>query len=49
MHLGGDFTRKGERVEPGVPGVLPALEGASPGRLPIGWTWPAGWSIAATR
>ena len=31
VHLGGDFTRKGERVEPGVPAVLPALEGASPG------------------
>jgi hypothetical protein len=29
--LGGDFTRKGERVEPGVPAVLPALEDPSPG------------------
>jgi mono/diheme cytochrome c family protein len=31
VHLGGDFTRKGERVEPGVPGVLPPLEDASAG------------------
>jgi len=31
VHLGGDFTRKGERVEPGVPGVLPPLGDASPG------------------
>jgi len=31
IHLGGDFTRKGERIEPGVPGVLPALEDESPG------------------
>jgi hypothetical protein len=31
VHLGGDFTRKGERVEPGVPRVLPALEDESPG------------------
>ena len=28
IHLGGDFTRKGERVAPGVPAVLPRLEDA---------------------
>jgi hypothetical protein len=26
VHLGGDFTRKGDRVKPGVPAALPALE-----------------------
>jgi mono/diheme cytochrome c family protein len=31
VHLGGDFTRKGERVEPGVPSVLPSLGDASAG------------------
>jgi mono/diheme cytochrome c family protein len=31
VHLGGDFTRKGERVEPGVPAVLPALAHDRPG------------------
>jgi mono/diheme cytochrome c family protein len=31
IHVGGDFTRKGARVEPGVPGVLPTLGGESPG------------------
>ena len=31
IHLGGDFTRKGDRVAPGVPAVLPPLEDASPG------------------
>jgi hypothetical protein len=31
VHLGGDFTRKGDRIEPGVPAVLPPLEGNSPG------------------
>jgi hypothetical protein len=31
VHLGGDFTRKGDRVQPGVPGVLPPLNDASPG------------------
>jgi hypothetical protein len=30
IHVGGDFTRKGERVEPGVPAVLPALDDSSP-------------------
>jgi hypothetical protein len=25
VHLGGDFTRKGQRVEPGVPAVLPEM------------------------
>jgi hypothetical protein len=34
VHLGGDFTRKGNRVEPGVPAVLPPLEDASPGPPP---------------
>jgi hypothetical protein len=34
VHLGGDFTRKGDRVEPGVPTVLPTLEGESPGHRP---------------
>jgi mono/diheme cytochrome c family protein len=29
VHLGGDFTRLGERVEPGVPAVLPRLEEAT--------------------
>ena len=41
--LGGDFTRKGERVAPGVPAVLPPLT-ARPGRRRTGSTWPAGWS-----
>ena len=31
IHEGGDFTRKGERVLPGVPAVLPRLAGSSPG------------------
>jgi len=31
VHLGGDFTRLGERVEPGVPAVLPRLEDATSG------------------
>jgi mono/diheme cytochrome c family protein len=31
VHVGGDFTRKGDRVEPGVPAVLPPLESDSPG------------------
>jgi mono/diheme cytochrome c family protein len=34
VHRGGDFTRKGDRVEAGVPAVLPALEGDSPGHRP---------------
>ena len=34
IHLGGDFTRKGDRVAPGVPGVLPPLEDSSPGTPP---------------
>jgi mono/diheme cytochrome c family protein len=34
VHLGGDFTRKGDRVEPGVPAVLPPLDGDSPGHRP---------------
>ncbi|MEZ5404229.1 MAG: DUF1553 domain-containing protein [Bryobacteraceae bacterium] len=28
IHLGGDFTRKGSNVEPGVPAFLPGLAGA---------------------
>ena len=31
VHLGGDFTRKGEQVQPGVPSVLPPLANASAG------------------
>ena len=31
IHLGGDFTRKGDRVLPGVPRVLPGLQNQSPG------------------
>lgn len=31
IHLGGDFTRKGERVAPGVPNVLPGLTGSEAG------------------
>ena len=34
IHNGGDFTRKGERVGPGVPAVLPRLEDSSPGTPP---------------
>ena len=34
IHLGGDFTRKGELVLPGVPTVLPRLEDDSPGTPP---------------
>ena len=34
IHLGGDFTRKGERVAPGVPAVLPRLDDPSPGTPP---------------
>jgi hypothetical protein len=34
IHLGGDFTRKGAQVEPGVPAVLPALEVSSSGARP---------------
>ena len=34
VHLGGDFTRKGEHVLPGVPAVLPRLEDSSPGTPP---------------
>src|SRR5205814_8480866 len=36
VHLGGDFTRKGAPVSPGVPGVLPPLAGAGkPNRLDL--------------
>ena len=31
IHLGGDFTRKGERVEPGVPARLASPGGSEPG------------------
>ncbi len=34
VHLGGDFTRHGDRVAPGVPGVLPPLASTSPGHRP---------------
>ncbi len=34
IHLGGDFTRKGDRVDPGVPRVLPPLVNESPGTPP---------------
>ena len=34
IHQGGDFTRKGERVLPGVPAVLPRLADSSPGTPP---------------
>ncbi len=34
IHKGGDFTRKGERVLPGVPAVLPRLADSSPGKPP---------------
>jgi hypothetical protein len=36
IHLGGDFTRKGDRVEPGVPGVLPSLSSeGTPDRMDL--------------
>ena len=50
VHQGGDFTRKGDRVTPGVPHVLPDAP-----QIPVracrstGWTWRAGSSIPATR
>ena len=34
VHKGGDFTRKGENVQPGVPTVLPRLDDSSPGTPP---------------
>jgi len=34
IHLGGDFTRHGDRVLPGVPAVLPHLKDSSPGTIP---------------
>jgi hypothetical protein len=34
VHKGGDFTRKGEVVAPGVPAILPPLVGSSPGTPP---------------
>ena len=49
IHLGGDFTRKGERVLPGVPAVLPRLEDSSPGTPPDRMDLAPGWSIAAIR
>jgi mono/diheme cytochrome c family protein len=33
VHLGGDFTRKGDVVKPGVPAVLPAIKGRSAEKL----------------
>jgi mono/diheme cytochrome c family protein len=36
IHLGGDFTRKGKLVSPGVPAVLPPLKGTkNPNRLDL--------------
>src|SRR5262249_33293375 len=32
IHVGGDFTRHGERVTPSVPGILPPLEPADKAR-----------------
>ncbi len=37
VHLGGDFTRKGARVEPAVPAVLPGLQGSSSGTRADRW------------
>ncbi len=34
VHLGGDFTRKGARVEPAVPAVLPGLRSSGAGTRP---------------
>jgi hypothetical protein len=34
VHKGGDFTQKGEVVEPGIPAALPPLAGSSPGTPP---------------
>jgi hypothetical protein len=34
VHLGGDFTRKGERVAPGVPAIFPPLDDSSTGTPP---------------
>ena len=50
VHLGGDFTRKGEPVEPGVPArICLPWRMRAPAIRPIAWTWRAGWSIAAIR
>jgi mono/diheme cytochrome c family protein len=35
IHLGGDFTRKGAAVAPGVPAVLPPLSAEKPNRLDL--------------
>src|SRR5262249_45101044 len=32
VHVGGDFTRKGDPVAPGVPAVLPPLKPRNPGK-----------------
>jgi Protein of unknown function (DUF1553)/Protein of unknown function (DUF1549)/Planctomycete cytochrome C len=34
VHLGGDFTRRGDRVQPGIPVVLAGAAGSSPGTPP---------------
>jgi hypothetical protein len=49
VHVGGDFTRHGERVSPGVPAVLPALSGVeSPNRLALArWLVDAGNPLTA--
>ena len=45
--LRGAYDRPGEKVEPGVPGVLPPLPR---GRCrTTGWAWRGGWSIRRTR
>jgi mono/diheme cytochrome c family protein len=35
IHLGGDFTRKGAKVTPGTPHILPPLAAAKPNRLDL--------------
>ena len=47
IHLGGDFTRKGELVTPGVPGVLSVPRRPRANRYAS--IWRAGWSIPGTR
>ena len=39
-HNRGAWLQKGERVEAGVPKVLPPLPRAS---RRTGWAWPSGW------
>ena len=50
IHLGGDFTRKGERVRAGRSrACCPAWRIRVRELRRTAWTWPAGWSIAAIR